>query len=98
MAEQFLLPYFKARFGFPSRLRLLCCCVLFGLSFHSTLYAETESAAASTSSIVMIDAPSALLAHYQASVVLRSNAKLESEEARNTACDNGTLHGKPCKV
>lgn len=52
--------------------------------------------------LVLMDAPSAVLARETVSeialVAARPAAKVESEAQRNTGCENGTLHGKPCRL
>ena len=86
-----------ARPCYAGRFRLLCCVVAFALIPAASLCAEADSG--SSAPAVLIDAPSALLlGSFRASVPFRSEKKLQSEEERNTACENGTLKGKPCKV
>jgi hypothetical protein len=65
---------------------------------HAAADGDGPKPAAEESSSSLIDAPSAILAGYKPGVVLRSDPKLASEEERNTACENGTLRGRPCKV
>jgi hypothetical protein len=64
--------------------------------------------ASNDTSYLMIDAPSAVAARESAEVSSETGGvlavprakdlKLQSEFQRNTDCENGTLHGKPCRV
>ena len=85
----------------PGRLKVLFfCCVVAGLSCGRVLCASLPAAAPpeiSANTGAEIDAPSTVLASGQSRLV-RSSPKLQSEEERNTACETGELHGKPCRV
>jgi hypothetical protein len=83
------------------------------LSQASQAQQERNGAASSTSvpndtSYLTIDAPSAIAARESAEASSETGGvlaaprsrelKLQSEIQRNTDCENGTLHGKPCRV
>jgi hypothetical protein len=82
-------------------------------SFHAGAQQPQEAASSlrADSSSILVDAPSALLPHSSDSVEtaaagvvrpppakLTREEKIMSESQRNTACEEGRLHGKPCRV
>ena len=71
----------------------------FGSAAALTVNASTVAVPAVADPVgVTIDAPSTLLTGAKTGHVVRSGPKLETEAERNTECENGTLHGKPCRV